>query len=144
MYATFATAVNMRSGKNTLRKVMRHSLRQEWYATLHVLRTERRDSTHWKGAHKRRIDELERAWFTLGAAVSLDEEAERKDYEREAKKAAKFCSWRACQYHAESPSSPLMTCKGCGQTKYCSRECQKLDWKEGRHKQRCGNRLTAG
>lgn len=142
VYASFATLVNLRSGKNTLRKAMRHSLRQEWYATLHVLRVNQRDSVLWQGSDRHRIVKLEQAWVALGAGVSLDEAAERRDYERDAKKAAMLCSWRACQYHVERPSNPLMTCKGCGQAKYCSRACQKLDWKEGRHKLRCGNRLT--
>lgn len=144
MYATFAAAVNLRSGKNTLRKAMRNSLRQAWYATLHALRAERRESAHWKGSNQPKIIELEQAWVALGEGVSLNEDAERRDYERKVKKFAMVCGWRACPYHIEKPTTTLMTCKGCGQARYCSRECQKLDWKEGRHKLRCGNRLTAG
>ncbi|KZV64946.1 hypothetical protein PENSPDRAFT_149859 [Peniophora sp. CONT] len=144
VYTSFAEVVNLRSGKNTLRKAMRYSLRQEWYSTLHVLRTEQRDSAHWQGPYRSLIGDLEQVWVALGQSVSLDEDAERRDFEREAKKASRFCSWRACQYHTETPSAPLQTCKGCGQVMYCSRACQKLDWKEGRHKVRCGNRLTEG
>ena len=143
MYASFASVVNMRSGKNTLRKTMRHSLRQEWYKTLLEIRSEKRNATHWQGAHRPEIDALEQAWIALGVGVQLDEETERRDYEREAKKAAMVCSWRSCQYHHEKPPTPLLMCKGCGKAKYCSRECQKMDWKEGRHKLRCGsNKLT--
>ena len=143
MYASFASVVNMRSGKNTLRKTMRHSLRQEWYKTLLEIRSEKRNATHWQGAHRSEIDALEQAWIALGVGVQLDEETERRDYERETKKAAMVCSWRSCQYHHEKPPTPLLMCKGCGKAKYCSRECQKLDWKEGRHKLRCGsNKLT--
>lgn len=37
-----------------------------------------------------------------------------------------------CEHCGKSPTSPLMVCSKCRQVKYCSRECQRTDWK--RHK----------
>mmetsp|Transcript_22373 Transcript_22373/g.47025 ORF Transcript_22373/g.47025 Transcript_22373/m.47025 type:complete len:252 (+) Transcript_22373:141-896(+) len=34
-------------------------------------------------------------------------------------------------------STPLSKCAKCGVAAYCSRECQKEDWKRGRHKMAC-------
>ena len=40
-----------------------------------------------------------------------------------------------CHAYAEGRTK-LMTCSGCGVTKYCSKKCQKAGWKSG-HKQMC-------
>ncbi|GAA5967970.1 hypothetical protein JCM3765_005562 [Sporobolomyces pararoseus] len=48
----------------------------------------------------------------------------------------------------EGKSSKLFYCKAClnidppYKVPYCSRDCQRIDWKEGKHKERCGKRLT--
>jgi hypothetical protein len=34
-----------------------------------------------------------------------------------------------------SPENPLKKCTGCGAARYCSRDCQKADWKQ--HRKRC-------
>lgn len=31
----------------------------------------------------------------------------------------------------------LLVCSGCNKAKYCSKECQKVDWKDGQHKGMC-------
>ncbi|CAG8434866.1 12890_t:CDS:2 [Ambispora gerdemannii] len=38
----------------------------------------------------------------------------------------------------EEKKNKLLICTGCTSTYYCSKECQKKDWKQG-HKQQCGN-----
>lgn len=35
------------------------------------------------------------------------------------------------------PEHPLKECAGCSNVAYCSRECQKLDWKQGGHRKAC-------
>jgi hypothetical protein len=35
-----------------------------------------------------------------------------------------FCAWPDCQHHFQDPGSSLRKCAGCGETRYCSRECQ--------------------
>ena len=35
-------------------------------------------------------------------------------------------------------STSMMTCGRCKAVQYCSRQCQKKDWKEGGHKSKCG------
>ena len=48
----------------------------------------------------------------------------------------------ACQ-KAETPRAALSRCAGCKDSFYCSRECQRADWKQ--HKQHCGSpKATAG
>ena len=36
----------------------------------------------------------------------------------------------------------LVVCAGCGEVKYCSRECQKIDWKAG-HRDACETMAAA-
>jgi hypothetical protein len=47
-------------------------------------------------------------------------------------------TYSACNNCGES-LSPLLTCAGCRSVKYCSKECQRLDWKEGGHKEECAD-----
>ncbi|VDB92129.1 unnamed protein product [Peniophora sp. CBMAI 1063] len=52
------------------------------------------------------------------------------------------CAWRECEFHGVKGVGPkLMGCKGCGEVRYCGRECQRRDWRAGGHKTRCGTRL---
>ena len=46
----------------------------------------------------------------------------------------------ACTGDGSSPTSKLLSCAACRVATYCSRECQKADWKAG-HKQLCQNVL---
>ena len=129
---------NLRSGKNTLRKTMRNTLRQDWYPTLLVLRAQRDDKL-WRGKHRKQLADLLDAWMALGTAISLEEEVDKRDYERELKKMSMVCAWRDCEYHEERPpaGTTLYNCKGCREVRYCSRACQTSDWKEGGHKAKC-------
>ncbi|KAF2640372.1 hypothetical protein P280DRAFT_480825 [Massarina eburnea CBS 473.64] len=47
----------------------------------------------------------------------------------------------SCNKSRESLSSPLNKCAGCGKAWYCSKDCQKEDWKD--HKPRCLKSRTA-
>ncbi|KZV61526.1 hypothetical protein PENSPDRAFT_293048 [Peniophora sp. CONT] len=78
---------------------------------------------------------LEEEWTAFGKALGLDATTERTRHEKEA---LSRCAWRGCQYHREKPDDvTLLTCKGCGEVRYCGRDCQKSDWSKGGHKTRC-------
>ncbi|VDC05749.1 unnamed protein product [Peniophora sp. CBMAI 1063] len=82
-------------------------------------------------------------WQMLGKDLGVDEKAEGKRYEKDKKDTTKLCSWKQCEYHT-SPASDdvaIKQCKGCGEARYCSRECQTTHWKKG-HKVDC-RRLKA-
>ncbi|VDB95354.1 unnamed protein product [Peniophora sp. CBMAI 1063] len=103
--------------------------RGAWYATLESLRDlkEKRDENE----HSPRVIQC---WLDLGNALRLDEHAERIRYQETR---ARLCSWSACVYHEEHAQGALALCKGCGEARYCSRACQRRDWKEGGHKAKC-------
>ena len=70
---------------------------------------------------------------SYGPKTDADIQKERERHEREARHK---CSWVECDKHeVEVPRSELKTCAGCGETRYCSRACQKNDW--SRHKPAC-------
>ena len=59
-------------------------------------------------------------WVALGTALGLDVTKERQRRERTR------CSWLGCRYHTENLSEDkLKACAGCGETRYCGRDCQK-------------------
>ena len=48
------------------------------------------------------------------------------------------CLWSECDKRAKDlRSGKLHKCKGCGVARYCSKYCQKRDWKYGTHKRIC-------
>lgn len=106
--------------------------RTEWVPTLNALDT---------GAYRRYMSErvhkdLTNAWKAFGTAMGLDEDKERKRFMSEMHK---FCSYSLCQFNRREAGSALLSCKGCGQARYCGKECQRGDWKG--HKKICGKRL---
>ena len=69
------------------------------------------------------MKKLAKDWSTFGEALGLDPAEER---ERHQKAARNRCSWSECQYYREKPDNVgLSTCKGCGEVRYCGRECQR-------------------
>ncbi|VDC03336.1 unnamed protein product [Peniophora sp. CBMAI 1063] len=138
IYTRIAAALSLRTGKNLLKKVFRQAARREWYRTLVALREIQLRNEE----AKRKCTPLISAWQTLGRALNLDEASEKIDYEREMKKAMQMCAWLKCDYHQKRSPHPTRACLGCAEARYCSRECQQKDWREGRHKARC-RRLKA-
>jgi hypothetical protein len=43
----------------------------------------------------------------------------------------------ACNRKERVGGQPLLKCGGCELARYCSKECQAKDWREGGHKQIC-------
>ncbi|VDC00740.1 unnamed protein product [Peniophora sp. CBMAI 1063] len=129
VFTAMAGALHLRSGKNEFRKRFKLSLRREWYGTLRALR-----DMHDPGLQR---DDLLEGWQALGDAMDLDETRERLEYEHELKHAAdRRCSRTACEYHTKKPPKTRV-CVGCNEARYCSRVCQRSDWKEGGHRTRC-------
>ena len=65
------------------------------------------------------IDKLLKVWIEFWTALCF-----REDLERD-RQTARTCSWRSCMYSVMPASKPLMVCKGCRETRYCSAVCQK-------------------
>ncbi|KZV76041.1 hypothetical protein PENSPDRAFT_496964 [Peniophora sp. CONT] len=106
--------------------------KMEWWPTLRLMQ---QASPQTSSANQSQIQKLTEKWVAFGKALGLDAAQERQRHEREMRK---HCSWRACQYHKEElPETKLKACAGCGETRYCGRDCQKSDWTKGAHKQRC-------
>lgn len=62
-------------------------------------------------------------WAVFGERLGLDATKERMRHEKEV---LNRCAWRGCQYHRKKPNDlALSACKGCGEMRYCGRECQK-------------------
>ncbi|KZV74922.1 hypothetical protein PENSPDRAFT_154941 [Peniophora sp. CONT] len=112
---------------------IKSALRTEWWPSLNSLQKAayRASSVSERGIYK----EVMLEWMGLGHDVGLDGK-ERKRHEHEA---AQRCSWAACMWHRTTPgeSVKLKACQGCGQVRYCGRECQKSDWNKGGHRTKC-------
>ena len=105
--------------------------RRSWWPALQNLQTAA--YRQGPGTRSRIIPTLLKEWTELGTLLGLAVEKERERHEREARHK---CSWVECDKHEmEVPRSELKTCAGCGETRYCSRACQKNDW--SRHKPAC-------
>lgn len=94
-------------------------------------------------------------WIAFGALLGLDMDEERR---RHGQDQQRRCWWRGCQYQptVDGTTVKLLQCAGCGEARYCNKECQRLyvesslnetftftrltfcrDWKTGGHKQMC-------
>ncbi|VDB87105.1 unnamed protein product [Peniophora sp. CBMAI 1063] len=79
------------------------------------------------------VSDVIECWAKFGAFIGLDAAEERKRYERGKQD---HCNWHKCRKPSDG-ALDLRKCAGCGEARYCSRECQRLDWKEGGHKKLC-------
>ncbi|VDB87109.1 unnamed protein product [Peniophora sp. CBMAI 1063] len=84
------------------------------------------------------VADLLEGWSQFGAFIGLDIDKERKRHEGGMQER---CWWRCCAHRGDSDpatrTSKLLQCAGCGQARYCSKECQRIDWKTGGHKRVC-------
>ncbi|VDC02283.1 unnamed protein product [Peniophora sp. CBMAI 1063] len=125
-----ALATDRLSTKNPIRKALRQGFREHWYSTLLFLRRTRARATSIR-EHDKVLD----FWRKLGEDLGFDEAKQREEYERELRRALRRCSRKECPYHAKEPPVSLRVCKGCTDARYCSRACQRQDWKEGHKNQ---------
>ncbi|KAJ7669867.1 hypothetical protein DFH06DRAFT_1468633 [Mycena polygramma] len=58
-----------------------------------------------------------------------------RDFDTRADVSLKACDNMEC--HIIQEKTQLMRCTGCRDLLYCSRECQRLDWREGGHRDQC-------
>ncbi|KZV73037.1 hypothetical protein PENSPDRAFT_324621 [Peniophora sp. CONT] len=116
---------------------MKVAARVDWWPSLRALQTVKYRAM--RTPQRKYYDRVLSAWTELGRVLGLDAEKERKRHEHEA---AQRCTWFACPDHRSTPSmGTLKACKGCGEVRYCGRECQRRDWNKGGHKEKC-RRLT--
>ena len=111
VWTDVGNTLSMRSGRNSLLKAFKHSVRREWYPTLVALRTLPKGGL----SQNMNREEFIRSWYELGMTVGLDEDRERIEYERFGKRAVQACSWRECQYHTKPAPNPSKVCVGCGE-----------------------------
>ncbi|VDB90077.1 unnamed protein product [Peniophora sp. CBMAI 1063] len=114
-YQAMAQRLKRQDGDEATYKLLLSSLRRVWYgtlATLHELQ-QHHYSTSREG--------LVLMWRRFGLAAGLDEDREKKEFE---KHADKLCSWTTCPHHVSFSKTSTSFCKGCGKARYCSRVCQ--------------------
>ena len=73
VWTELGATLSMRSGRNSLLKTFKHSVRREWYPTLVTLRTLPKGGL----SHDADRDDFVEAWYELGMTVGLDEDKER-------------------------------------------------------------------
>ena len=69
---------------------------------------------------------LARHWTELGEALGLDED---KMYRKGERDRHRLCSWHQCPHYEVPTDRTLQKCGGCGEASYCSKECQRTDWR---------------
>ena len=119
-YITLAGGAQARGGRGELVDSMTRALQAHWYPTIRDLNAaEASDIYH--AASPKVVEPLKR-WIELGRTLGLELEQQKELYDR---RMAQMCAWRDCQYHQTKPPTPTRVCAGCGEVRYCSRECQK-------------------
>ncbi|KZV67751.1 hypothetical protein PENSPDRAFT_44949 [Peniophora sp. CONT] len=92
-----------------------------WWPSLVRLRKARKQCSAEDRAH---IQSLTDIWRRFGVVLGLDAKREQQRYEDEARTG---CSWRNCPRRGQlaTGNKPAMRkCAGCGESRYCGRECQ--------------------
>ncbi|VDB84256.1 unnamed protein product [Peniophora sp. CBMAI 1063] len=132
MYITVAGGSRARGGREELLYAMKRSLQAHWYPTYRDLYAMVEYDA--RGAPFGKAVQPLGHWIELGNSLGLEVESEKDAYER---RAATLCAWEECQFHEAKPPTATRACAGCGEVRYCSKGCQKRDWKEGGHGKRC-------
>ncbi|VDC03325.1 unnamed protein product [Peniophora sp. CBMAI 1063] len=132
LYGIWAKSPEWRRLCPSLTESLVRGAQNEWIPTLKALDT----GAYRQGMPERVYKDLTNAWRSFGTAMGLNESKERKRYANERQK---FCSYSPCQWSKKESDMPLLSCKGCGEARYCGKECQRGDWKV--HKKTCGDRL---
>ncbi|KZV71168.1 hypothetical protein PENSPDRAFT_416280 [Peniophora sp. CONT] len=102
-----------------------------WYTSLLAMPATHTEEERTSSERYRRVVQC---WVNPGEAFRINEDEERIKNDAVL---ARLCSWATCVHHYERTEEALPICKGCGEVRYCSRECQRRDWKEGGHRAKC-------
>lgn len=101
----------------------RSSASTQWYAALHAVQV-----AGYRGVMDQNLCRLiTNGWIVFGQVLGLRPDKERARLERLKRV---HCAWTLCAHHCTEPDVQLKACQGCGEVRYCSRACQKSDWKE--------------
>ncbi|VDB84332.1 unnamed protein product [Peniophora sp. CBMAI 1063] len=135
VYAVIAKGAKARGNvrDDKLIHIITTSIKAEWYPAIHDLkRIALREQLLAPKCHL-----LLGSWLDLGSTLGLQEKDEQEAFETEMRRVSQFCAWTGCKFHEERPPTATRACGGCGEVRYCSRECQQKGWKQGGHKLRC-------
>ncbi|KZV72518.1 hypothetical protein PENSPDRAFT_750822 [Peniophora sp. CONT] len=114
---------------------LKHRAKPLWWPSLHRLKIAVPILQRYESDPSFPIAGVLELWTEFGAFLGLDAEKERKRHEGEAQWR---CWWRCCgNRDVKDITGKLLQCAGCGEARYCSKECQRLDWKTGGHKKMC-------
>lgn len=69
---------------------------------------------------------LTQCWRRLGDALQLDSRRAPRHIEDSVPVVQTFCAWPLCLYHKQKPPTILKACAGCGEVRYCSKQCQSM------------------
>ncbi|KZV76115.1 hypothetical protein PENSPDRAFT_646659 [Peniophora sp. CONT] len=100
-----------------------------WYALLFRLHRYPRATLDTSAALRMVVQ----SWMQLGLALAFFTSSGNNDA---AALRARLCFWSRCEFHQRPSPKPLSVCKGCHDAWYCSKTCQRSDWKEG-HRVEC-------
>ena len=116
MFQWCNTHMEVMVGKGSFLDSYKSIARERWYENMRSARGARYTQLT-RASYKVLVE----CWELLGQALGLDEVKARDRFET---RHARICSWVPCPHHKKALDKPLQVCKGCKETRYCSRECQ--------------------